>query len=206
MSEPTRRGRPMWQVVRSLPPTPRRVVITAVATTIALATGAILGLDTYPLAVLAIGVLWVIGMHSTPPPDIDPPPEQLRRMDRAREREAEHEFVASGEGERAFEQLLADVLELTGQDVTVIVGCSDPCWRPVARITGRLRNARNIRVADDPERLAIGVGTGDVIFLDRERFARGHTTYQRTPDDALEIEDVDGVSLHLSAQVAARRP
>lgn len=205
MSQP-RRDRPVWRIVQSLPPTRRRVVITVAAAAGALAAGE-LGLPTpAPLAVLVIGVLWVVGMHSRPLPDIGPSPEQLRRMDRAREREVEDEYEASGEGEGAFEQLLAAVLELTGQEVTIIVGCAGRSWRPLARVTGRLHGARNIRVADEPERLGISIGTGDVIFLDRERFVRGLATYQRTSDGALGIEDVDGDSLRLSARVAARRP
>jgi hypothetical protein len=186
---PARRG------LRSVPPALRRG---CVAVVVAGGMLAVLGAHAFAAAVL-LGAAWAWLARSRPAPELGPSPEYLRRLDASVEREGEMEYVASGEGVREYERLLSDLLAHGGREVTVVVGtAAGGCWRPLTRLSGRLRGGHSAHVPDEPERIAFHVGVGGVFYLDRDRFARGIATYRLCEDGALSIEDRDGDSLRLA--------
>jgi hypothetical protein len=191
--------------LQTLPPTRLRVVLAASACGIALASGG----ERPAIIAAVLGVLWVVAMHRRAPPSIGPSPEQLRRIDAARDQETEDEYVASGRGDAEYQQLLNALCALTNQDVRVLVGGGrHRSWRPLAVFTGRLRGSQSVRVEGEPEQLCFTVGNsaGNGFYLDRDRFVRGYATCQFRDDGALHVEDVDAGTVWISPYESARRP
>lgn len=179
-----------WTALRTASERARRVVLAVlvVGVVFALAGGSIIGL-------LAVAAVAVVVAARRPRTDGMPSDEQLERADAFGAREDRDEYIASGDGDDAYEEVLRDLLGLVGRRVTVIVGTGgvDAAWRATAMLEGLLQTATAVDHEVDREVLSFAVGDSAAFYLDRDQFLRGPGMHhrRRLPDAGLEIATAD---------------